>query len=111
MSSSECYDELLQACAAGNAGQVRVLHQRYSGGGEAAPFDAMMLRAAENGHVDVIRYCLEQGAEMSWDVIIEATGCPEVFKILVTVGGLDVNEDFGLGGDMLSNAVWEGKVS
>lgn len=70
----------------------------------------MMLKAAENGHAPVVQYILERGALVSDDVITEATEHPEVFKVLVISGGLDVNYDFETGGDMLINAVWEGKV-
>lgn len=111
---SSLQDELLTACADGNMERVRDLHQRYSATlaeEGAGALDAMMLRAAEKGHADVVRYLLEQGADISYRVISEATEFPEVFKVLVTVGNLDVNYDLESAGDMLTNAVWEGNVS
>lgn len=70
----------------------------------------MLLEAAEKGNVDVVRQCLARGAEISYKVITAATGSDEVFKVLVTEGGLDVNYDLETGGDMLINAVWERNV-
>lgn len=70
----------------------------------------MTLKAAENDHAEIVRFCLERGAKPEYDVIIHAYGFPEVYKVLVTVGGLNVNEDWELAGDMLINAVWERNV-
>lgn len=75
-----------------------------------AALQAMLLEAAEKGNVDVVRQCLARGAEISYKVITAATGSDEVFKVLVTEGGLDVNYDLETGGDMLINAVWERNV-
>lgn len=75
-----------------------------------AALQARMLEAAENGNVEVVRQCLAQGAKVSSEVITEATEHEEVFKVLVTEGGLDVNYDFETAGDMLINAVWERNV-
>ncbi|MCJ1425219.1 hypothetical protein MMC29_003107 [Sticta canariensis] len=66
--------------------------------------------AAEKNQYETVRYCLEKGAKVSPLVVDEASEFPEVFKVLVTVGGLDVNEDFETAGDMLINAVWEQKL-
>ncbi len=70
----------------------------------------MTLKAAKKGHAEIVRFCLERGVKPDYDVIIEAFEFPEVFKVLVTVGGLDINWDFQTAGDMLINAVWELKV-
>lgn len=107
---SSLHDELLSACADGNLGRVRELYETSSAE-DRAPLDDMMLRAAEKGQATVVRYCLEQGAKASDQVVSEATEFPEVFKVLVTAGEIDVNYDFETAGDMLINAVWEGKVS
>ena len=36
---------------------------------------------------------------------------PEVCKVLIGAGFMDSNRDFGSGGDLLINAVWELKVN
>lgn len=109
--SSQSKDNLLAACAAGDLERVRELyHNTFSDSDEDALLNAMTLKAAENGHAEVVRFCLERGAKPEFTVINEATEYPEVFKILVTAGGLDVNYDLETAGDMLINAVWELKV-
>ena len=74
------------------------------------PLPEMTLKAAENGHAEIVRFCLERGAKPDYDVINQASEFPEVYKVLVTVGGLDVNQDWETAGDMLINAAWELKV-
>lgn len=54
----------------------------------------MILKAAEKDQPEIVQYCPDQGAKVSPPVVDEASKFPEVFKILVTVGGLDINEDF-----------------
>lgn len=107
---SSQHKEILEACAAGDLERVRDIYQAISWAQGSAPLDAMILKAAEKNQPETVRYCLEQGAKVSPLVVDEASEFPEVFKILVTVGGLDVNEDFETAGDMLINAVWEQKV-
>ena len=102
---SSQHNQLLTACADGNLERLQELHSTQD-----ASFEAMMLKPAEKGHFHIVQYCLEHGAQVSEDVITEASEQPEVFKILVTLGGLDVNHDFETAGDMLINAVWEGNV-
>ena len=104
-------DELAaaRARAEGIPIQVPDIHQiTPSSPGQDAALQAMLLEAAEKGNVDVVRQCLARGAEISYGVITEASD--EVFKVLVTAGGLDVNFDLERGGDMLINAVWERNV-
>lgn len=104
-------DELAAACA--ERISIRVPDNRQtspSSPRQAAALQAMMLEAADNGNVDGVRQCLARGAEISYRVITAATGYDEVFKLLVTEGGLDVNYDLERGGDMLINAVWERNV-
>ena len=73
-------DELLAVCAEGNLERVRELCQiNPSSPHENATLDALITKAAEKGHADIVRYCLEQGANISYDVITEATEYPEVF--------------------------------
>lgn len=103
-------DEILAACAAGDLERVREIYETISSAQGNVPLDAMILKAAEKNQYETVRYCLEKGAKVSPLVIDEASEFPEVFKVLVTVGGLDVNEDFETAGDMLINAVWEQKV-
>lgn len=104
-------DELAAARAEGIPIQVPDSHQTTPSSPQRdAALQATILAAAEKGNVDVVRQCLAQGAEISYQVITAATGSDEVFKLLVTEGGLDVNYDLETGGDMLINAVWERNV-
>ncbi len=101
----------MAACAAGDLARVQELYQQISSTPEEhALLPEMTLKAAEKGHAEIVRFCLERGAKPEYEVISEASEFPEVFQVLVTVGGLDVNFDFETGGDMLINAVWELKV-
>lgn len=103
--------EVVEACAKGDLDRVRRLFPSKSSLPlEDANLDVMILQAAENGHADVVRYLVTQGAKISFAVITEASDNAEVFKTLVLAEALDVNEDFGTAGDMLVNAVWELKV-
>lgn len=104
------HDEILAACAAGDLERVREIYPAISSAENNVPLDAMILKAAEKNQYETVRYCLEKGAKVSPLVVDEASEFPEVFKVLVTDGGLDVNEDFETAGDMLINAVWEQKV-
>lgn len=110
--SSHLQNEILAACATGDLARVQVLYQKITlaPGEHAILLAAMTLKGAENGHPEIVRFCLEQGAKPEYEVINESSEFPEVFKVLVTVGGLDVNYDFEIAGDMLINAVWELKV-
>ena len=107
------HHQLFNACAEGDLQRVRELHEAVSSSPEeeTALVQQMILKAAEKGHAHVVRYCLERGAECSDAVINEATTSPEVFKVLVENGGLDINEDWETAGDMLINAVWQLQVS
>ncbi|KAL8704660.1 MAG: hypothetical protein Q9201_002194 [Fulgogasparrea decipioides] len=52
----------------------------------------MALKAAENGHADLLELCIDEGADVSDLNLEDATQSEEVLKILITNGGLDVNE-------------------
>ena len=70
-------------------------------------------RAIKTGDADTLRRLLDGGAKPSGNDISEAQGgeFPEVCKVLITAGFMDVNDDFELAGDLLINMVWELKVS
>ena len=110
--SSHLRNEILAACVAGDLARVQELYGKITlaPGEQAVLLAAMTLKGAENDHAEIVRFCLERGAKPEYEVINEASEFPEVFKVLVTVGGLDVNYDFEIAGDMLINAVWELKV-
>lgn len=113
MSSHSQNEQLLAACETGDLARVRELFltRVSSTPEEHIPLLEMItLKAAEKGHAEVVRFCLERGARPDYGVINAASEFPEVFKVLITVGGLDVNYDFESAGDMLINAVWELKV-
>ena len=69
-------------------------------------------RAIRTGDADTLRRLLDEGARPSDDDISEAQNgeFPEVCKVLITAGIIDINEDFELAGDLLINMVWELKV-
>lgn len=77
--------------------------------GEGSPLS----RAIGTGDVDALRRLLAEGAKPSDDDISEAQNgeFPEVCKVLITDGFMDVNDDFEQAGDLLINMVWELKVS
>ena len=70
-------------------------------------------RAIRTGDADTLRRLVNIGAKPSDDDVSEAQNgeFPEVCKILITAGFMDVNEDFEHAGDLLINMVWELKVS
>lgn len=104
--------EILKACKEGKLSRVRELYQSIS---ESAPkdgtLDAMILAAAENDHPDIVQFCLDQGAEASYEVIIEAYDLPKIAQVLITAGAMDINHDYEMAGDLLINAVCGRKVS
>lgn len=104
--------EILKACKDGNLSRVRELYEQIS---ETASKDGtlntMILTAAENNHSDIVRFCVDQGAKASYEVIIEAYDLPNVAKVLIVAGVMDVNHDYEAAGDLLINAVCGRKVS
>ena len=70
-------------------------------------------RAIRTGDADTLRRLLDEGAKPSDDDISEAQNgeFPEVCKVLIIAGFMDINEDFEHAGDLLINMVWELKVS
>lgn len=70
-------------------------------------------RAIRTGDADTLGRLLDEGAKPSDDDISEAQSgeFPEVCKVLITAGFMDINEDFEHAGDLLINIVWELKVS
>lgn len=109
---SQQHEDLLSAGADGDLKRVRELFQSFSpSGGLGDVLEELMFRAAKNGHAAIVTFCLDQGVEVSDRVTDEALDFPEVCKVLITAGKMDVNEDLEMAGDLLINAVWEGKVS
>ncbi|KAL8908083.1 MAG: hypothetical protein Q9171_005601 [Xanthocarpia ochracea] len=108
--SSLQQQQLLTACADGDIPTVRhVLSTLPPSAAQDIPLKAMALKAAENGHADILELCIDQGADVS-DLKLEAAeASDQVLKVLITKAGLDVNQDWETGGDMLINAVWERK--
>lgn len=106
----ELLDYMLAACAAGDLEEMREIYQAISAAQDSGLLEAMLIKSAEYGQPEAVQYCLEQGARISSYVVDEAADVPEIYKILVTVGGLDVNEDHGTAGDILINAIWDQKV-
>lgn len=103
-------DYILAACAAGDLEGVREIYQIISPAPDSGLLEAMLVKSAQYAQPEIVQHCLEQGARITSYVVDEAADVPEIYKILVTVGGLDVNEDYGLAGDILINAIWEQKV-
>ncbi|KAL8727519.1 MAG: hypothetical protein Q9166_005990 [cf. Caloplaca sp. 2 TL-2023] len=70
-------------------------------------------RAIRTGDADTLRRLLDESAKPSDADISEAQNgeFPEVCKVLITAGFIDINEDFEHAGDLLINIVWELKVS
>ena len=75
--------------------------------------DSPLSRAIRSGDADTLRRLLDEGAKPSDDDISEAQSgeFPEVCKVLITAGSMDINEDLEHAGDLLINMVWELKVS
>lgn len=69
--------------------------------------------AIKSGDVDTVRVRLRAGEKPNEDDIDDAESgeFPEVCKVLIGAGFIDSNRDFGSGGDLLINAVWELKVN
>lgn len=104
--------EIEKACQEGNLSRVSDLYQAIPpSASKGGILDAMILAAAENNHPEVVYFCLSQGAEASHEVITEAYDFPEVAKVLITTGAMDVNYDYETAGDLLINAVYARDVS
>ena len=75
--------------------------------------DRSLSESIRTGHVDKVRTRLTAGKNPTEDDIDEAGSgeFPEVCKVLIGAGFMDCNRDFGSGGDLLINAVWELKVN
>ena len=75
--------------------------------------DRSLSDAIRTGDVDTVRARLTAGEKPTEDDIDEAESgeFPEVCKLLIGAGFMDSNRDFGSGGDLLINAVWELKVN
>ena len=109
---SQQHEDLLSAGAEGDLKRVHKLFQSISSSaGLGDVLEELMFRAAKNGHAAIVTFCSDQGVEISARVIDEALEFPEVCKVLITAGTMDVNDDLEMAGDLLINAVWEGKVS
>ena len=80
---------------------------------EPEDIDRSLSQGIRTGNVDTVRSCLAAGAKPTEEDVDEAESgeFPEVCKELIGAGAMDVNRDFGSGGDLLINAVWELKVS
>ena len=109
--SSLQQQQLLTACADGDIPTVRhILSTLRPSAAQDTPLKAMALKAAEYGHADILELCIDLGADVSDLKLEDAEASDEVLKVLITKAGLDVNQDWETGGDMLINAVWERKV-
>jgi hypothetical protein len=76
--SSHLRKEILAACAAGDLARVQELyHQILSTSNEHVPLPEMTLKAAEKGHSEIVRFCLERGVKLNYEVIIEALEFPK----------------------------------
>ena len=75
--------------------------------------DRSLSEAIRTGDVDTVRARLMAGEKPTEDDIDEAESgeFPEICKMLIGAGFMDSNRDFGSGGDLLINAVWELKVN
>ena len=74
--------------------------------------DRSLSHGIKAGDVDTVQSCLAAGVKPTEEDIDEAENgeFAEVCNELIGAGALDVNRDFGSGGDLLINAVWELKV-
>ncbi|KAL8684963.1 MAG: hypothetical protein Q9218_008052, partial [Villophora microphyllina] len=102
--------ELLTACAQGDITKVReLISTMQTPSNEEASLKSMALKAAEHGHADILTLCIDEGADVSRMDLEDYFEYEEVLEVLVTRGGIDVNEDFEHAGDALINAIWEMK--
>ena len=78
-----------------------LLEQHGSDIGKPPPFQKMMMAAPENDRSNIVRYCMKKGASISGFVIRKAaiSNTCNTQRVLVTVGGIDVNHDVGGFGD------------
>lgn len=109
---SSTRSEILKACKDGDLPRVRELYHSLSDSpSRPSILDAMLLIAAEHNRPEIVQFCLDEGAEASYEVITEAYDLPKVAQVLVSAGAMDVNHDFEVAGDLLINAVCGGDVS
>ena len=73
----------------------------------------VLSRAILKGDAATVRRLLDQGVQPKDDDVEEAAMAefPEVTKVLIEDGYIDVNEDWEHAGDLLINMVCENKVS
>jgi hypothetical protein len=110
MSSTQ--SEILKACKDEELSRVRELYSSMSdSASKGSTLDAMILTAAENNRPEIVQFCLDEGAEASYEVIIEAYDHPTIAQMLITAGAMDVNHDFEMAGDLLINAICGRNVS
>ena len=109
---SSIRDDILKACKEGDLSRMRELYRSIS---DSAPkngtLNTMLLTAARNDHPEIVQFCLDQGAEASYEVIDEAYDHPQIAQVLITAGAMDVNHDFELAGDLLINAIYFSQAS
>ena len=109
---SSTRSEILKACKDEELSRVRELYNSMSdSASKGSTLDAMILTAAENNRPEIVQFCLDEGAEASYEVIIEAYDHPKIAQVLITAGAMDVNHDFEMAGDLLINAICARNVS
>ena len=117
MISSVCRAIVLSFATSATAIATRAHRHRIGRMSEPAKkpedIDRSLSQGIQTDDVDTVRSCLAAGAKPTEEDIDEAENgeFPEVCNELIGAGAMDVNRDFGSGGDLLSNAVWELKIS
>ena len=104
--------EIIQLCREGNLSRIQALNKSISSSASKDDtLERIIVAAAEKNRPEIVRFCLDQGVEVPDDVISEAYDFPEIAKLLITSGNMDVNHDFEMAGDLLINAVYSSEVS
>lgn len=104
--------ESIRLCREGDLSRIQALYKSISSSAfKDDTLERIILAAAENNRPEIVRFCLDQGAEVPDDVISEAYDFPEIAKLLITSGHMDVNHNFEMAGDLLINAVYSSEVS
>lgn len=104
--------DILKAYEDGDLPRIRELYKSLSDSPSRLNLlNALLLTAAENNRPEIVQFCLDEGAEVSYEVITEAYDLFKIAQILISAGAMDVNHDFEVAGDLLINAVCGSNVS
>lgn len=103
--------ELYTACKNGSL-QAAIILSSLNSWRNTPPLAAMMAAAADNDHIQIIKYCLSQGGHISENVMLHVltSRALETYTFLLTSKAVDPNYYIPWYGDILGNVAPKGDI-